>query len=62
MNALVEAVDWEILQRLSATPDPVQAADDVKKLRHYFDTVVQKRSKDKGGPWEELYKARGAIA
>jgi MoxR-like ATPase len=36
-------------------------ADDVKKLRHYFDTVVQKRSKDKGGPWEELYKARSAI-
>ena len=37
-------------------------ADDVKKLRHYFDTVIQKRSKDKGGPWEELYKARNAIA
>jgi len=36
-------------------------ADDIKKLRHYFDTVIQKRSKDKGGPWEELYKARGAI-
>jgi MoxR-like ATPase len=35
-------------------------ADDIKKLRHYFDTVVQKRS-DKGGPWAELYKARKEI-
>jgi MoxR-like ATPase len=36
-------------------------ADDVKKLRHYLDTVVQKRSTDKGGPWAELYKARSEI-
>jgi MoxR-like ATPase len=37
-------------------------ADDLKKLRHYFDTVVQKRStSDKGGPWAELYKARSEI-
>ena len=36
-------------------------ADDVKKLRQYFDTVVQKRSKDKGGPWQEFFKARGEI-
>ena len=35
--------------------------DDIKKLRHYFDTVVQKRSSDKGGPWAELFKARSAI-
>lgn len=36
-------------------------ADDLKKLRHYFDTVVQKRSNDKGGPWAELFRARGEI-
>ena len=36
-------------------------ADDVKKLRHYFDTVVQRRGKD-GGPWGELWKARKSIA
>jgi len=34
-------------------------ADDIKKLRQYFDTVVQQRS-SKGGPWEELWKARRA--
>jgi len=37
-------------------------ADDIKKLRHYFDTVVQKRSSEKGGAWAELFKARGALA
>jgi hypothetical protein len=36
-------------------------ADDIKKLRHYFDTVVQKRATDKGGPWAELFKARSEI-
>lgn len=36
-------------------------ADDLKKLRHYFDTVVQKRATDKGGPWAELFKARSQI-
>jgi MoxR-like ATPase len=32
--------------------------DDLKKLKHYFDIVVRQRSKDKGGPWAELGKAR----
>jgi MoxR-like ATPase len=32
--------------------------DDLKKLKHYFDVVVRQRSKDKGGPWAELAKAR----
>ena len=36
-------------------------ADDIKKLRHYFDTVIKQRSTDKGGPWAELFKARGEI-
>jgi MoxR-like ATPase len=36
-------------------------ADDVAKLRHYFDTVIQRRSKDVGGPWDELWKARRTI-
>jgi MoxR-like ATPase len=34
--------------------------DDIKKLRHYFDTVVQQRSKG-GGAWEEFYKARKTL-
>jgi hypothetical protein len=32
-------------------------ADDLKKLKHYFDVVVRQRS-SKGGPWAELGKAR----
>lgn len=32
--------------------------DDVKKLQHYFDTVVKQRSKDHGGPWKEFLEAR----
>ncbi len=32
--------------------------DDLKRLRHYFDTVVQPRSETQGGAWAELYKAR----
>jgi len=32
--------------------------DDLKKLKHYFDIVVRQRSKDKGGAWAELGKAR----
>ena len=32
--------------------------DDLKKLKHYFDIVVRQRSKDKGGLWAELGKAR----
>ncbi len=32
--------------------------DDLQKLKHYFDVVVQKRSKDRKGVWEEYYKAR----
>lgn len=31
---------------------------DVQKLRHYFDTVVQQRSKKKGGVWSDFLKAR----
>jgi MoxR-like ATPase len=33
-------------------------ADDLKRLRHYFDTVVQQRSQDKGGIWQSYYQAR----
>jgi len=32
--------------------------DDLKKLKHYFDVVVRQRSKDQGGPWSDLGKAR----
>jgi MoxR-like ATPase len=32
--------------------------DDLKRLRHYFDTIVQQRSQDKGGIWETYYQAR----
>ena len=32
--------------------------DDLKKLKHYFDVVVRQRSKDQGGPWADLGKAR----
>lgn len=32
--------------------------DDLQKLKHYFDVVVQKRSKERKGLWEEYYKAR----
>jgi MoxR-like ATPase len=35
--------------------------DDIKKFRHYFDTVVQKRSEN-GGAWEEFYKARKSLS
>lgn len=31
---------------------------DQRKLRQYFDTVVNKRSKGKGGAWKEFQKAR----
>ena len=34
------------------------SADDLKKLKHYFDVVVRQRAKDKGGVWEEFGKAR----
>ena len=33
-------------------------ADDLKRLRHYFDTIVQQRSQEKGGSWEHYYQAR----
>jgi MoxR-like ATPase len=33
-------------------------ADDLKKLKHYFDVVVRQRAKEEGGPWAELGKAR----
>lgn len=33
-------------------------ADDLKRLRHYFDTIVQQRSQDKGGIWASYYQAR----
>jgi MoxR-like ATPase len=32
--------------------------DDLKRLRHYFDTVVQQRGQQKGGKWQDYYKAR----
>ena len=32
--------------------------DDLKRLRHYFDTIVQQRSQEKGGSWEHYYQAR----
>jgi MoxR-like ATPase len=32
--------------------------DDLQKLKHYFDVVVRKRSKDQGGPWTDLFNAR----
>lgn len=31
---------------------------DVQKLRHYFDVVVQQRSKKRGGLWADLLKSR----
>ena len=33
-------------------------ADDLAKLRHYFDVVVKERSEKKGGAWAALWKAR----
>ncbi|HEU5200594.1 MAG TPA: hypothetical protein VFU32_13230, partial [Ktedonobacterales bacterium] len=33
-------------------------ADDLKRLRHYFDTIVQQRSQEKGGSWQHYYQAR----
>lgn len=32
--------------------------DDLKRLRHYFDTIVQQRSQEKGGLWQSYYQAR----
>lgn len=32
--------------------------DDLQKLKHYFDVVVQRRAKDRKGLWEEYWKAR----
>jgi MoxR-like ATPase len=32
--------------------------DDLKRLRHYFDTVVQQRGQEKGGIWQAYYQAR----
>ena len=33
-------------------------ADDLKRLRHYFDTVVQQRGREYGEPWQGYYHAR----
>lgn len=33
------------------------SADDAKKLKHYFDVVVTRRSKERGGVWKELLDA-----
>ena len=49
------------IARHLATAAMKDSADDMKKLLHYFDTVIQKRSTEKGGPWEELYKARRTL-
>lgn len=35
---------------------------DLQKLRHYFDVVVQQRSKAQGGLWSDLLKARRWLA
>ena len=51
-----------VIARHLATAALKDNADDLKKLRHYFDTVVQRRGKDRGGPWDELWKARKEIA
>ncbi len=32
--------------------------DDLKRLRHYFDTVVQPRGQERGGMWEAFYQAK----
>lgn len=32
--------------------------DDLQKLKHYFDVVVQRRAKEHKGLWEEYWKAR----
>lgn len=32
--------------------------DDLKRLRHYFDTIVQQRGQEKGGIWQNYYQAR----
>lgn len=32
--------------------------DDLQKLKHYFDVVVQRRAKERKGLWEEYWKAR----
>jgi len=37
------------------------SADDVKKLKHYFDVVVARRSKERGGVWKELLDAHRAL-
>lgn len=33
-------------------------SDDLKRLRHYFDTVVQQRGQEQGGLWREFYQAK----
>ncbi len=33
-------------------------ADDLKRLRHYFDTIVQQRGREQGEPWQGYYQAR----
>ncbi|HEY7122783.1 MAG TPA: AAA family ATPase [Ktedonobacterales bacterium] len=33
-------------------------ADDLKRLRHYFDTIVHQRGQDQGGIWQSYYQAR----
>jgi MoxR-like ATPase len=33
-------------------------SDDLKRLRHYFDTVVQQRGQEQGGVWSEFYQAK----
>ncbi len=35
--------------------------DDLKKLRHYFDTVVRKRA-ESGGVWNQYFKAKRALS
>lgn len=35
--------------------------DDLKKLKHYFDVVVKRRSEKEGGLWTELLEARRSL-
>ena len=33
-------------------------ADELKRLRHYFDTIVQQPGREQGAPWQSYYQAR----
>ncbi len=56
-GVLTPAVVARHLASAALKDDP----DDLKKLRHYFDTVVQKRAEQHGGAWAEFYAARKSL-